>query len=178
MERRARVEAASGDGARALDPVLGFGESLERLSKALTEMAGAAAETAGAFSQTLDVLADLAARVVVRTISRHLLYARLRRWLPDAWAQWLSCHLPVWLVERLVLSAREDDLGAGDSGDVGSVPCCHPECDAAAEWAIYTDYAAPDAYTHACTEHVGELLTGTDVYYVYRIGGEGDRRGG
>ncbi len=37
--------------------------------------------------------------------------------------------------------------------------CCFIPCDAPAEWEL-RDGSATDDYTHACTAHVGALLTG------------------
>ncbi len=37
--------------------------------------------------------------------------------------------------------------------------CCMLDCTRNAEWEL-RDGAGPDDYTHACTEHVGALLSG------------------
>ncbi len=44
-------------------------------------------------------------------------------------------------------------------------------CRASAEWLIVHG-PGPEDYTHACTDHVGELLTDASEHRIYRLGPE------
>lgn len=46
--------------------------------------------------------------------------------------------------------------------------CCHIGCDKEAEWVIVSG-PAPDDYTEACTDHVGDLLCDAPEQKVYPI---------
>lgn len=46
--------------------------------------------------------------------------------------------------------------------------CCQLDCDQPAEWVIVHGLA-PDDYTHACTAHVGDLLTDAKEQHVYHV---------
>jgi len=48
-------------------------------------------------------------------------------------------------------------------------PCCVPECEKDAEFAIFGVYGSPDDDTYACKAHVGELL-GTPVGLAENVG--------
>jgi hypothetical protein len=47
--------------------------------------------------------------------------------------------------------------------------CCHIPCSGAAQWEIWHVSGDPYDSTHACTEHVGELLTDAPEHRVYPI---------
>jgi hypothetical protein len=47
--------------------------------------------------------------------------------------------------------------------------CCHIPCSRAAEWEIWHTSGDPYDSTHACTEHVGELLTDAPEHRIYPI---------
>lgn len=49
--------------------------------------------------------------------------------------------------------------------------CCVVECEKVAEWEIRTGQG-PDDYTHACTAHVGDLLTDAEEHRVYPVSEE------
>lgn len=59
-----------------------------------------------------------------------------------------------------------------DSVEISHIVCCHLECDKNAEWSIFDEGLPVDNDTHACTEHVGELLSG-DRHYVVAIDVQG-----
>jgi hypothetical protein len=46
--------------------------------------------------------------------------------------------------------------------------CCFPTCRANAEWSIHANAGGPE--THACSDHVGHLLTDAPEHCVCRIG--------
>lgn len=65
-----------------------------------------------------------------------------------------------------------------NAGPAPEAHCCFidPEtqrpCECLAEWLIY-DGPRHDDYTHACTAHVGALLTDADEHRVYPMRGNG-----
>lgn len=46
--------------------------------------------------------------------------------------------------------------------------CCQIGCEEKAEWNIVWGNS-PDDYTHACTKHVGELLTEASEHRIYPL---------
>ena len=46
--------------------------------------------------------------------------------------------------------------------------CCNLECENTPRWEIWWG-TAPDDYTHACVDHVGELLEDGTVNHVYPL---------
>lgn len=47
-------------------------------------------------------------------------------------------------------------------------PATERDCEAAAEWVIYHGHGLED-YTHACTRHVGDMLTDAHEHRIYHI---------
>ena len=53
--------------------------------------------------------------------------------------------------------------------------CCHPECDAPAEYEIREPRnGAGDGYTHSCLMHIPDLMTDATVHEVVKLTAPGN----